>query len=38
MDYYLSINQKKKIVFLANTIQLVKQEAEAIKKTLYGII
>lgn len=38
MYYYLSITQKKKIVFLANTIQLVKQQAEAIKKTLYGII
>jgi len=38
MYYYLSVTQKKKIVFLANTIQLVKQQAEAIKKTLYGII
>lgn len=28
----------KKIVFLANTIQLVKQQAEAIKQTLGAII
>ncbi len=38
MYYYLSYTQRKKIVFLANTIQLVKQQAEAIKKTLHGII
>lgn len=38
MYYYLSYTTKKKIVFLANTIQLVKQQAEAIKKTLHGII
>lgn len=38
MYYYLSYTQKKKIVFLANTVQLVKQQAEAIKRTLHGII
>lgn len=38
MYYYLSYTQRKKIVFLANTIQLVKQQAEAIKRTLHGII
>jgi type I site-specific restriction endonuclease len=38
MYYYLSFTQKKKIVFLANTVQLVKQQAGAIKDTLYGII
>lgn len=38
MYYYLSYTQKKKVVFLANTVQLVKQQAEAIKKTLHGII
>mgnify|MGYP002344431659 FL=1 len=38
MYYYLSYTQKKKVVFLANTVQLVKQQADAIKKTLHGII
>lgn len=38
MYYYLSYTQKKKIVFLANTVQLVKQQAEAIKRTLHGIL
>jgi ERCC4-related helicase len=38
MFYYLSYTQKKKIVFLANTVQLVKQQAEAIKRTLHGIL
>jgi ERCC4-related helicase len=38
MYYYLSYTQKKKIVFLANTVQLVKQQADAIKRTLHGIL
>jgi ERCC4-related helicase len=38
MYYYLSFTQKKKIVFLANTVQLVKQQADAIKRTLWGIL
>jgi endoribonuclease Dicer len=38
MFYYLSLTQKKKIVFLANTVQLVKQQADAIKRTLWGIL
>jgi ERCC4-related helicase len=39
MYYYLSkYGTSKKIVFLANTIQLVKQQAEAIKQTLAAII
>lgn len=33
MFYYLSkFGESKKIVFLANTIQLVKQQVESIKK------
>ncbi len=39
MYYYLcKFGTSKKIVFLANTIQLVKQQAEAIKLTLEGIM
>jgi endoribonuclease Dicer len=39
MYYYLSLyGEEKKIVFLANTIQLVKQQAEAIKQTFTGIL
>jgi hypothetical protein len=39
MYYYLcKFGTSKKIVFLANTIQLVKQQAEAIKITLESII
>jgi uncharacterized membrane protein len=39
MYYYLcKFGTAKKIVFLANTIQLVKQQAEAIKATLTSII
>lgn len=39
MYYYLcKYGTTKKIVFLANTIQLVKQQAEAIKQTLAAII
>ncbi len=38
MYYYLSYTQKKKIVFLAHTVQLVKQQGEAIKRTLHGIL
>jgi len=39
MYYYLcKYGTSKKIVFLANTIQLVKQQAEAIKQTLAAII
>lgn len=39
MYYYLcKYGTTKKIVFLANTIQLVKQQAEAIKQTLASII
>lgn len=39
MYYYLcKFGTTKKIVFLANTIQLVKQQAEAIKITLQSII
>ncbi len=39
MYYYLcKYGTSKKIVFLANTIQLVKQQAEAIKQTLSAII
>lgn len=39
MYYYLcKYGTSKKIVFLANTIQLVKQQAEAIKQTLGAII
>ena len=39
MYYYLcKFGTSKKIVFLANTIQLVKQQAEAIKITLEAII
>ena len=35
MQYYLCKNGKeKKIIFLANTVQLVKQQAESIKKYL----
>ena len=30
--------ENKKIIFLANTIQLVKQQAESIKKNLYRIM
>jgi ERCC4-related helicase len=39
MYYYLcKFGTTKKIVFLANTIQLVKQQAEAIKQTLTSIV
>lgn len=39
MYYYLcKFGTSKKIVFLANTIQLVKQQAEAIKITLESIL
>ena len=39
MYYYLcKYGTSKKIVFLANTIQLVKQQAEAIKQTLTHIV
>lgn len=39
MYYYLcKEGRSKKIVFLANTIQLVKQQADAIKKCLASII
>lgn len=39
MYYYLcKYGTSKKIVFLANTIQLVKQQAEAIKQTLTNIV
>ena len=39
MYYYLcKYGTSKKIVFLANTIQLVKQQAEAIKQTLTSIV
>lgn len=39
MYYYLcKYGTTKKIVFLANTIQLVKQQAEAIKQTLASIL
>jgi endoribonuclease Dicer len=39
MYYYLCKEGKnKKIIFLANTIQLVKQQHEAIKRTLLSII
>lgn len=39
MYYYLcKYGTTRKIVFLANTIQLVKQQAEAIKQTLAAII
>ena len=34
MYYYLCNEGDKKIVFLANTIQLVKQQADSIKKNL----
>lgn len=39
MFYYLSRwGTQKKIVFLANTVQLVKQQAEAIKETLVRLL
>jgi type I site-specific restriction endonuclease len=39
MYYYLcKEGEKKKIVFLANTIQLVKQQADSIKKNLEKIM
>jgi len=39
MYYYLcKFGTDKKIVFLANTIQLVKQQAEAIKQTFLSIL
>lgn len=40
MYYYLCKNgaENKKIVFLANTIQLVKQQADSIKRNLEKII
>lgn len=35
MQYYLAkFGKERKIIFLANTVQLVKQQAEAIKKQL----
>lgn len=36
--YLCKYGTSKKIVFLANTIQLVKQQAEAIKQTFISII
>ena len=39
MFYYLSkFGENKKIVFLANTIQLVKQQVESIKKYMERIM
>jgi ERCC4-related helicase len=38
MYYYLCRDSEKKIVFLANTIQLVKQQADSIRRNLEKIM